>query len=62
MAQSTGCLTLDFSSGHDLIVPAIEPCVWLCVDSMEPACDCLSLPLSSAPPQLTLFLSLKISK
>ena len=39
-------LTLDLSSGHDLIVHGIEPHVRLCTDSMEPAWDSLSLSLS----------------
>ena len=52
-------LTLDLSSGHDLIVHGIEPHVRLCTDSMEPAWDSLSLPLS-AP--LLLTLSVPLSK
>ena len=35
--------TLDFSSGHDLPVPEIRPCVGLHADSAEPAWDSLSL-------------------
>ena len=40
--------TLDFGSGYDLMVCGIEPCIGLCVDGVEPACDSLplSLPLS----------------
>ena len=57
------CLTLDFSSGHDLTVHEFEPCVRLCADSVEPAWDSLSLSLSlSAPPLLILSLSLKLNK
>ena len=37
MAQSVKRLTLDFGSGHDLVVPEIKPCVQLCTDSAEPA-------------------------
>ena len=59
MAQSVKHLTLDFSSGHDLIVCGIKPCFRLYADSVEPAWDSLS---PSAPPLLPLFLSLKISK
>ena len=86
MAQLVKCLTLDFGSGHNLMVQELEPCdfgsghdlimvheleprVGLCVDSMEPAWDSLSLPLSlsfSALPlfvlSLSLSLSLKINK
>ena len=60
-AQSVERLTLDFGSGHNLMVPGIEPRTGLCADSMEPAWDslCLALSLSrsfslspSAPPQL----------
>ena len=42
MAQSVKCLTLDFSSGHDLTVQGFEPCIGLCTDSAEPAWDSLS--------------------
>ena len=37
---------LDFGSGHDLTVCEFEPCVEFCADSMEPAWDSPSLPLS----------------
>ena len=46
VAQSVKCPTLDFSSGHDLPVHEIEPCVRLCADSAEPAWDSLPLSLS----------------
>ena len=39
--QSDQCLTLDFSSGHDLTVCGTEPCVRLCGDSKEPVWDTL---------------------
>ena len=55
MAQLVKHLALDFSSGHDLTVCKIEPHVWLCADSEEPAWDSLSL---STPPLLVLSLSL----
>ena len=61
MAQSVKCLALDFNSGHDLMVCVMEPCNGLCPDSTEPAWDFLSL-LLSAPPLLSLCLSLKINK
>ena len=55
MAQWAKHLTLDFGSGHDLMVCEREPQVRLCTDSMEPAWDSLSpslfLPL---PPSLSL--------
>ena len=58
VAQSGKCPTLDFSSGHDLKVRGFEDRVRLYA---EPAWDSLCLPLLSAPPQLMLFLSLKIN-
>ena len=42
-AQSVTRLTLDFSSGHDLTVPEIEPHIRLYADSIEPGWDSLSL-------------------
>ena len=36
-AQSVKHLTLDFRSGHDLMVPEFKPRVRLCADSAEPA-------------------------
>ena len=58
MAQSVKHPSLDFSSGHDLMVHEFDPCIRLCADSMDLAWDSLS-PLS-APSSLSL--SLKISK
>ena len=43
-AQSVKRPTLDFDSGHDLMVRGFEPHVGLCTDGVEPAWD--SLPLS----------------
>ena len=43
MAQSVRHLTLDFGSGHDLIVCEFKPCVGLCTDSVDPAWNPLSL-------------------
>ena len=51
VAQSVECPTLDFSSGHDLVVREFEPHVGLCTDSVGPAWDSLS-PSLSAPPLL----------
>ena len=44
MTESVKCLTLDFGSGHDLMVCRFELHVGLCADSVEPAWDsfCLS--------------------
>ena len=47
MAQLVKCLTLDFGSGHDLMVHEFEP-----ADDVEPVWDSLSLSLS-----LSLWLS-----
>ena len=47
VAEQVKCLALDFSSGHDLMVRGIEPCVELCADSEEPAWDSLSPSLSA---------------
>ena len=49
MAQLVKHLTLDFSSGHGLIVCEFEPHVQLCADSEEPAWDSLSPSLSALP-------------
>ena len=51
--------TLDFGSGHDLMVCELEPRVSLCADSPESVWDSLS-PSLSAP--LLLALSLSLSK
>ena len=53
----------DFGSGYDLMVHEFEPCIRLCIDSVEPAWDSLSLPPSLySPPPLILSVSLKINK
>ena len=49
MAQLVEYLTFDLGLGHDLTVHEIEPCVGLCVDSMEPAWDSLSLSFCPSP-------------
>ena len=54
VAQLVKGPTLDFGSGHDLIIHEIKPHIRLCADNMEPAWDHLSL-------FLYLFLSLKIN-
>ena len=66
VAQLVKHPTLDFGSGHDLAVHEIKPCIRLCADSVEPAWDSLSPPLS-VPPLLhslssSFSLSLKINK
>ena len=58
MAQSVKHLTLDFNSGHDLMVCEFKAHIRLHADSTEPAWDLLS-PSLSAPPPLALS---KISK
>ena len=61
MAQSVECPTLDFGLGLDITVfHGMEPHVGLCTDSVEPAWDSVSSPLS-APLCLHAFsLSLRI--
>ena len=59
LGQTSVGLTLGFSTGHDLMVCEIEPCVRLCTDSVETAWDSPSL---SAPLLLFLSLSLKTNK
>ena len=61
MAQSVKHLTLGFSSGHDLTVREFKPHIRLHSDSMEPAWDSLSLPLSLPLPR-SCTLSFKINK
>ena len=53
VAQSVKPLTLDFGSGHDLLVREIKPRNGLCAEGMGPAWDSPSLPLPCS-----LFLSL----
>ena len=63
VAQSVKGQTLGFSSGHDLVVCEFELHVGLCADSLEPAWDSLSLPISLPLPGLfSLSLSLKIDR
>ena len=59
MTQSVNYLTLDFGSGHDLMVR--EPHVRLCTDSTEPTWDFLS-PSLSLPLCRSCSLTLKINK
>ena len=61
VAQSVKGLTLDFSSGHDLMVREFEPRVGLHTDGAEPACDSLSLLLSLPHPR-SCSLTVKINK
>ena len=53
MARSAKRPTLDFGSGHDLMVREFEPQVGIRTDSVEPAWDALSSPSLSDPPLLT---------
>ena len=46
MAQLVKHPTLDFGSGHDLVLGEFEPGVGLWADSAKPAWDSLYLPLS----------------
>ena len=46
MAQSVECATLDFGSGHDLMVRGVKPHFGLCADIAESAWDSFSLSLS----------------
>ena len=57
MAQSVKRVTLDFSSGHDIIVHEFKPCVGLRADGTEPAWDSFS-PSLSAPPVIVPLVSL----
>ena len=59
MAQLAKHLTLDFGSGHDLMIREFEPHMGLCADSAEPTWHSLSLCIS---PVHALPLSLKIIK
>ena len=61
VAQSVKHLTLDFSSGQDLVVHETEPHVGLCAISTEPAWDSLSPSLSLSLPS-SCFLSLSQNK
>ena len=56
VAQSPKHLTLDFGSGHALMVREFKPCVGFRADNAEAAWDSLS-PSLSAPPLLMLTFS-----
>ena len=61
VAQSVKRLTLDFGSGHGLMLREIEPRIGFCEDSAEPDWG-VSLPLSPLPPLMhSLSLSLSLS-
>ena len=63
VAQLVKRLTLDFSSGHDLIVREFQPHIRLCIDSEEPVGDSLSFHLSlPLPCSCSLALSEKTLK
>ena len=58
MVQLVKCPTLDFGSGHDLMVHEFEPHVRLCANSGESAWDSLS-PVSPSlrpPSKINFFL------
>ena len=50
MVQWVKSLCFGMGSGHDLMVCETEPHIGLCADSVEPACDSVSLSLSAPPP------------
>ena len=52
MAQLVKHPTPEFGSGHVPTVREMEPHIMLCADSMEPAWDSLSLPLSLPLPSM----------
>ena len=57
MAQSVKHLTLDFGSGHDLMVCEMESSIRVCADSVEPAWDSLSLSVCLPHSHFSLSLS-----
>ena len=61
VAESVEHPTLDFGSGHDLMVCGTKPHIWLRADSSEPAWNSPSPPLS-ATPLLTRVLSPSLSQ
>ena len=62
VAQSVERLTLGFSSGHDLTVYELEPCVGLGAEGTEPAWDSLSPSLLPLPLPCSTSLCLSLSK
>ena len=60
VAQLVKRPTLDFSSGHDLIVRGFGHCTGFCVDSAEPAWDSHSL-CPASPTPLAISLKIKIN-
>ena len=61
-AQSVKRMSLDFDSGHDLVVRGFEPHVGVCTGCAEPAWDSLCLPPLSAPALLSVCLSLSLTQ
>ena len=59
--QLSICLTLDLSSGHDLVVMGLTPASGS-VLSVEPAWNSLSLPLTLPLPSLSILFSLQRNK
>ena len=63
VAQAVKCLTLDFGSGHGVMVQETEPDIGLHTDSTESAWDSLFLPISLCPsPAPTHILSISLSQ
>ena len=64
MAQSVEYPTLDFSSGHDLVVHGIGTHVRPCAGSVEPAWDfpVLSLPFTPMTAHASVLYSLSLSQ
>ena len=62
MAQAVEPSTLDFGSGHDLMVHGYEPRIGLSADTMQPAWDSLSPSLFLPLPCSLSFLKKKKKK
>ena len=60
-AQSVKCLTLGFSSGHDLTAGEFKPWVGLWADGADPTWDSLSAFLCPSPTH-SVSVSVKINK
>ena len=61
VAQLITRRTLDFSSGHDLMVREFEPHIGLCVDGEEPTWDSLSPSLFAPHPTCACLLTCSLS-
>ena len=63
VAHLVKCPTLDFGSGHHLMVHGFKPCLGLCADSVEAAWDSLSPSLCPCPsPAYAHVCALSVSK